>query len=203
MTERAIFLLCGGRSRRLGRDKRLLDVGGKPLLDAVVAQLAALRLPIFLGLDSTDDRTGSPPGIGRWWDGAAGRGPLPNLLAALRRWGDEILLCPADRLLPDVAALAALLAHAEQAPEADVVVFEIDGRLEPLHGLYRQRVLAPLSEAWGAGRESLREFLTGLPAGACARLPVDALGIDLNSRPEIASLRQLAKEIVWPSEATN
>jgi molybdopterin-guanine dinucleotide biosynthesis protein A len=201
MSERAIYLLCGGRSRRLGRDKRLVDVGGQPLIEVVVGQLAALGLPIFLGLDAGDDGTPALEGVGRWWDVRPGRGPLPNLLTALRRFKGEILLCPGDRLLTEGAALTALLACAEAAPTAAAVVFEIEGRPEPLHGLYRQDALEPLAAAWDEGCESLRDALAGLAAESCVRLPIEDLGIDLNTPSELISMRQLAKEAPWMSGA--
>jgi molybdopterin-guanine dinucleotide biosynthesis protein A len=195
MNSRAAFLLCGGRSRRLGRDKRLLDLSGRPLIESVVAQLAVLDLPIFLGLDLEDDAVASIEGVGRWADRAPSRGPLPNLLAALQRWGGELLLCPADRLLERPEALAELLRFADSRPSAHAVAFETAGRVEPFHALYRPALVAALADAWNAGHESLRDFLAALPEEHCARLAIDSLGIDLNSQPQVLPLRKLAKEI--------
>ena len=38
------IVLAGGSSRRMGRPKQLLDVGGRPMLEVVVAQASASRL---------------------------------------------------------------------------------------------------------------------------------------------------------------
>lgn len=193
MAERGILILCGGRSRRLGRDKRLIDGGGEPLLERVAAQLQALGLPMMAALASEDDVARLPTGVARWWDRHPGRGPLPNLLAALERWGGELLLCPGDRLLPDAEILRRLLSEADAHPSALAVGYGVEGSLDPMHTLYRAAMVGGLRQAWEGGRESLRDLLSSLRPEQRWVLELERPGIDLNSTREITAMRVVAK----------
>jgi molybdenum cofactor cytidylyltransferase len=56
------IVLAGGSSRRMGRPKQLLDVGGRPMFEVVVAQASASRLDEVLcglpGIDQAAARAG-------------------------------------------------------------------------------------------------------------------------------------------------
>jgi len=94
-----VFVLAGGRSRRLGIDKRFLQIDGRPLLRAIFDRWQDW-CPVLLGGPVP---AGVWPGP-QWLDPAAGLGPARALHAALRRWGRDAWFLSVDVpwLLPDV-----------------------------------------------------------------------------------------------------
>jgi molybdopterin-guanine dinucleotide biosynthesis protein A len=78
--ERAAIVLCGGRSRRMGRDKWSLPFGPGTLLDHVVARVRpAVDEIVVVAREGQDVTTGET--IVR--DPAEGLGPLAGLVGGL------------------------------------------------------------------------------------------------------------------------
>lgn len=153
------FILVGGRSRRMGRDKAMLELGGVTLAE----RLAAAAREAFPGAPVTlvTASTGQFPDMTVVPDIRADRGPVGGLHAALTHARSEwILLLGCD--LPFVTAelidrLVGFLADATDA----VVPLQRDGIVQPLCAVYRvdtcldaaTRLLA------GSGTPSLKDVL--------------------------------------------
>jgi molybdopterin-guanine dinucleotide biosynthesis protein A len=147
-------VLAGGTSRRMGRDKAALTVGGETL-----AALAARRLlAVCARVAVADGGRHLVPGLPSRPDGP-GQGPAAGILGAARAWpGHPLLVLACD--LPRVpAALLAELARGVQHPDdfesgealeavtADWVVPRWQRGIEPLCALYRPAALAALAAA--------------------------------------------------------
>lgn len=156
-------VLCGGASRRMGRDKALIEVGGRPMALRVAAALRAggCAGAVAVGGDAPAlAGLGLVPVADRW----PGQGPLAGLASAALALpaGSRLVLAPCDLLEPSPAAVRDLLAALAGAPlEADVAVPLVDGRLEWVHS------------AWRLGPD-LRRLLADLVVGGARRL--DAVG---------------------------
>jgi molybdopterin-guanine dinucleotide biosynthesis protein A len=87
MTTIVAAVLSGGRSRRMGRDKASIQVGGRPFSEWIRRALAG-RTTVFLGGDLPDVRT-----IGD----APGSGPVAGLASALTIGADAVLLVAVDQ----------------------------------------------------------------------------------------------------------
>lgn len=150
---KAVVILCGGDSRRMGTDKALVDVDGSPLLRRHVEAIRSLNLevPIYISsgvkryaiLDDCD--------VNYVADLVVGAGPLSGLAGALRVAEEagvtdgHIFAMPVDTLLPP----GVLLDELTKTWLADSEVALIKGeRLHPVHGLF------PISAA-----ERLRTFV--------------------------------------------
>lgn len=152
-------ILAGGGARRLGgvaKGLELLD--GVRIVDRVAAALAEVADEIIL--------VGAPPAVAAALpalraiaDEAPGAGPLGAIITALRATGRDTMIVAWDMPFLTAKQLRPLL----EAPSgAEAVVWEVDGRMEPLCALYRAGAAGPLHEAFAAGERSPREALKRL-----------------------------------------
>lgn len=157
---RGAFILTGGRSRRMGRDKALLNYHGLPLAAHVAAQAAAAAGRAWLvGPAERYGHLGYPCIEERF----PGAGPLSGIEAALRSGlADWCLVLGCDMPGADAASLRRLLDFAETRGADAAVTTGEDGRPEPLCAVYHAR-LAPLAEALlREGRLAVHELLASI-----------------------------------------
>lgn len=157
------IVLAGGASRRMGRDKALLEIDGRSLAERAAARLreAVAEVAVADGgrglvadLPSLPDSAVSRGGRG----GPGGRGPVAGILGAAHAYPGRALLVLACDLPGVPAALLRALAApsiGRQADWADWVVPRHAGGLEPLCSLYAPRALAVLEERVAGGLLSL------------------------------------------------
>lgn len=155
-------VLCGGASRRMGRDKARLVVEGRTLLERVVASLETLAGRVLLASGTP----GRYPELGReeLADLLPDVGPLAGLGAALERIEREpgprieyllTLACDLPTAAPE--ALAALLARAREQ-RAQACLLRTPGGLEPLFAVYHRSALAAVRAALARGEHRLDSF---------------------------------------------
>lgn len=104
MTSLGAIILCGGGSRRMGRDKAVLDWGGRRAVDRVadLARAVGARALVTAGAD-----------LGLPWvpDEEAGAGPVGGVLAGARALGTaRLLVLAVDAPTVTAQDLAPLLA---------------------------------------------------------------------------------------------
>jgi molybdopterin-guanine dinucleotide biosynthesis protein A len=152
-------VLTGGRSRRMGTDKALLEVDGVRMAERVAAALAAggCQPVVFVGGDERRLRAG-----GRDWypDRWPGEGPVGGVLTALDALGGDVLVAACDLVDLDGGTVAALLAAAT-VTDADVVAARSD-RMEPMLARWRQSSRSTIEERFGAGERALHRVLAHL-----------------------------------------
>jgi len=153
-TEATGFVVAGGRSRRMGRDKALLPWHGKTLLDHAVERLAGLcgRIFVLCGREPRYQDRGRPVIV----DPVRDAGPLAGIVAGLRVLEDEPgLFLAVD--LPQVPA--ALLGHLlDRAEGWDAVVPVSPGGPEPLCAVYTRACLQPAEHRLAAGELKMTSF---------------------------------------------
>jgi len=134
----AAIVLAGGQSRRMRREKSLLPVGGRPLIEAVIEQIR----PCFgqIMISAGDKRKFTFLDLPVVEDEAPGQGPLLAILSALRaspRAGNFILACDIPWI--HIPFLQTLLA---KAPHWEIVVPRYrDGKTEPLFAVYNRSII--------------------------------------------------------------
>jgi molybdopterin-guanine dinucleotide biosynthesis protein A len=162
----AAFVLAGGASSRMGRDKGLLLFGGAPLILRTVRMLEPLvaRVTVVgarrgyaaLGLQTIQDGAGGGGGK------TVRRGPLAGMAAALgatRSAWNLIVACD----LPYLSAewLEWLLARAAES-EGQAVVPKTERGLEPLAAVYRRECGAAICAALARGERKVTDVLREL-----------------------------------------
>jgi molybdopterin-guanine dinucleotide biosynthesis protein A len=153
------FVLAGGRSSRMGREKALLEIGGVPLIfrtarlvesvtgsATVVGETEGIRA---LGLRTVADD----------WPGV---GPLGGIATALRvskaRWS-LVVACDLPYL---TKAWLAYLAARALASDADAVIAMNESGAEPLCAAYGASAEAAIRSAVSAGNLRVRTMLENL-----------------------------------------
>jgi molybdenum cofactor guanylyltransferase len=159
MPQVAGFILAGGESSRMGRDKALLDIDGVPL----VLRVARLLEPL----------TGRPTVIAQperlaeldlqvIADDQRGLGPLGAIATALRHTENAwnlILGCDLPFL---TAPWLKYLIDRALASSNDVLIPQSEGGLEPLCAVYHQRCEHAISEALARGVRKVTDGLAGV-----------------------------------------
>lgn len=149
-------VLVGGASRRMGRDKAVVEVDGHPMALRVIDALgrAGVRSVVTIG--------GSDRGFGvtHLEDQYPGEGPLGGLLTALQHAPTELVFvvaCDMPWVTRDV--FRSLM---QQLGDSDVALAYTD-RLEPLCALWRAPVcLGALERAFSGGERAVHRALSGL-----------------------------------------
>ncbi|WP_201258914.1 NTP transferase domain-containing protein [Streptomyces ambofaciens] len=186
-------VLAGGAARRLGgADKPGLRVGGRALLDRVLAACAGARTTVVV---AGPRPTARPVTWAR--EDPPGGGPLAALAAGLGHTSAEhVLVLSAD--LPFLAGpTVGHLLSALAAGDADgVLLTDADGRDQPLVAAYRARALR--RELAALTRDGAD--LTGLPlrrlTGALrlTRVPDAVASFDCDTWDDIATARARIRE---------
>jgi molybdopterin-guanine dinucleotide biosynthesis protein A len=126
------YVLCGGRSTRMGRDKAFVEIDGRPLALRVADAFAVDRVLVVGRPEQGLERLGLPVVHDR---AAAFQHPLLGVEAALEHAGEAALLAPCDLGWLDRESVERLLA-------ATPPVVASDGtRLHPLLGVLTPELL--------------------------------------------------------------
>jgi molybdopterin-guanine dinucleotide biosynthesis protein A len=148
------LLLAGGASRRMRREKLLIDVGGLSMLERAHALLSARFACVVVAVDGRRETFISD--WVRWPDARPGAGPLPAVRSALERWQEPIFVCAADAAEARKADMDQLFA--EWSPDFAALAVAGERGPEPLFAIYGPAFLSWLAAA-DAADASLRELL--------------------------------------------
>ena len=151
--------LAGGASRRMGRDKAALLIGGEPLLLRAVARLRlALAEVIVVGAPALAPLVPETRIVADAWPG---RGPLGALATALRATEAEwVFLVACDMPFTQPALIREIARVALSSPDTEVVALHGVRGVEPLHAAYRRSCLPLALERLAGDDVSLRGLLT-------------------------------------------
>lgn len=136
------FLLAGGRSRRMGRDKALLNLAGQPLVACMLDKLAHLGLPTTICGNRPDLAHLAPVLPDAALPGDESPGPLAGVLAALQASSSELnLFLAVDMPGIPVNFLEWMINRANRTQSLATIPF-VTARPQPLCAVYH-RDLAP------------------------------------------------------------
>ena len=202
MTKHGIIgaVLAGGRGRRIGRDKAMVELDGRPLISYPVGALRSAGLDVVLALRGGQEAPAGLEDVSIVRDEFEDAGPLGGLHALLK-WmpGEWVLVVSCDQPFVRVNLLHGIISHCECA--ADAVVARTPERLQPMPGLYRKSCLPVVDGALRRGEHGMRDVLNGLPRYELAGEDLDCLDLEhssfvnVNTPKDLLRARRLASSL--------
>ena len=183
-----VQIMLGGLSTRMGRDKAMVTLGGKTLLERAVERWNGYGAGIQLSVGGAERSALAPEAIPAVADVYPERGPLGGIHAGLS-------VCETPLML--VVAVDSPFLTCEQADrllqaigEAGACVYTIEGRPQPLFGLYRRECRSLAETMILSGDNRMRLLLEGcetvyVPADDATRF------LNLNTPEELAEAETL------------
>lgn len=149
-----VAIQAGGQSQRMGRDKGLVLLHGRPLVRHLLDRVADLGDEVLITTNQPADYAFL--GIRLVSDEAPGAGALSGLRTALRAaHGNKVLVLACDMPFVSRPLLIRLI---ELAPQADVVIPRPGGEYEPMHAIYDKSCLPEIESSLAAGDRRMISF---------------------------------------------
>ena len=149
-----VFVLAGGKSSRMGKDKGLIPLKGKPMISHVLKVLEELALPVSIvankpGYETFEFRVLK--------DEVQEKGPLGGLYTAFQHSNaDHVLLVGCDMPLVTMEAFCQLIGAAR---EDRITVASEGERINPLFGLYPMELAEEVKESLDRGELKMTDFI--------------------------------------------
>ena len=196
------LLLSGGQSRRMQRDKAVLDYGGASALERSWSLLTPVVERAWLSIRAEQARDPARAAYPCLPDLLPGRGPISGIHAALHAHPQAAwLVLAVDLPFLDSGTLQQLIA--KRAPQRIATAFRSshDGQPEPLCAIFEPAARAPI-DAWiAADKPCPRRFLAGADVELLALARPEALD-NINTAAEYdEALTRLAHAAAAPVAA--
>lgn len=184
------FILCGGKSSRMGTEKGLVNYNNQPFIQLVIDAIVPITTNIFLVTDNQEYTDFNYPLVA---DVYKNKGPVGGIFSALDRSETEnnlILSCDIPKISTNVIKNYLINNISDQK---DVIFLSDDKNVYPLIGIYNKRVKPKLSEAISSNRIKLLSLLNELNCQVIKVNPRDFESLkNINTQDE---LKILEKEI--------
>lgn len=154
------LILCGGRSKRMGRPKAFLPFAGRTIIEHLIETVRDMFTETFLVANEPD--AFSHLSIDVVKDILPYRGPLGGIFSGLLVAANPysfVIACDMPLVSKKLIRQMTTKRH-----EADVVVLSHNGNIEPLLGIYSKSCIKPLEESLFSGKLTVVDFLAGLKA---------------------------------------
>ena len=179
-------ILCGGKSRRMGRSKAWLPIGPEYLLPRVIRLVGESVGPIVAVAAPGQDLPPLPEAVRIVRDPVAGRGPLQGLAAGLAALPESVAFAYVSGTDAPFLAPGWIALLRERIGPHDLALPIAEGFPHPLAALYRRATCLPAIEGMlRADRRVLKHLADEVATIALAE--GDLRAID----PALATLRNL------------
>ncbi|MBH0198695.1 MAG: molybdenum cofactor guanylyltransferase [Nitrospira sp.] len=148
-------LLAGGKSRRMGKDKRFLLVGGRPLYERSLAVLRSLFQEVRIVIAQDSPPVVSDVPVLR--DLVPDCGTLGGIYTGLKEAGTaHIFVVACDMPFLNSSVIRYLVSLKSQA---DAVVARLSHGVQPTHAVYSRRCLPVFEEMVKTGRLKVQDCI--------------------------------------------
>lgn len=133
-------ILAGGKSTRMGKDKSLLDINGRSVIEKIFIKTQELCKDTIIIANEQEKYQFLNAKI--YQDRYPGKGPLSGLESALFYTdSDYVLVSACDTPFISNNVYQFLIGILEKEPQLDAVVPKFKNKLHPLSGIYHRRIL--------------------------------------------------------------
>ncbi len=135
------IILAGGKSSRMGEDKGLILLNGKPMIKHIIDRLEELGLSIMIVANNSDYEQFNYPVFN---DLMKEKGPLGGIYTGLFHSKTEanlILSCDTPNVTVELLQMII-----DQSRETMVTIPEFNNRLHPLIGVYHRKAIELIHE---------------------------------------------------------
>ena len=195
MSTFSLAIIAGGKSRRMGRDKAFLDLGGKTLIERVITASADLGQSQTLLITNKPDEY-RHLGLEMYTDILPDKGSLGGIYTALTQAAHPaVLVLACDMPFIKTELLRFMIAQLDEA--TDIVVPRVEGYPQGMHAIYRKTCLPPIREQLQANRLKIIRFYSKMRVrylDEADYAPYDAEGrsfTNLNTPAEFEQAREL------------
>ncbi len=130
------IVLAGGKSSRMGREKPLMTIGEKPLVEVIISQLEGFFDEIILGASNGKKYRFLNCRIAE--DKKRGMGPLMGIMSSLSASSSDVnFITACDIPEMNIPFIKKMIRHSE---DADVVMPVKNQKYEPLFAIYKKNV---------------------------------------------------------------
>jgi molybdopterin-guanine dinucleotide biosynthesis protein A len=184
-----VAVLAGGASRRMGADKSLAELAGKPLIQHVLACVQQLNMPVVLVTDKPEQF--SQFQIEMVSDILPGNGSLGGIYSALMSSTTPFTLCVAcDMPYLNVTLLTYLLSL---RIGFDAVVPMINNQPQGLHAIYHRRAAAPIRDLMNRNELRISGVFDHLRVRLVGEAAIRAIDPELRSFTNLNTPEELAR----------
>lgn len=184
-------ILAGGKSKRMGFDKQLLEKDHKRLTVSLAESLEKIFDQVYVVTNTPELYEGLS--VRTCSDIYPGQGPLAGIHSAFKASGSEFLFviaCDMTVVSPDLIRYQAARFSEASNSTAEACIICPDGKMEPFHGFYRRSLLADIERRLQGQRNSLTGML----------MDHEILRISREEAEEYADLTRLFRNINTPGD---
>jgi molybdenum cofactor guanylyltransferase len=190
------IILAGGQSRRMGRDKALIDYQGQPIIAHVSRTLRAVSDDIVIVSNRADAYSSFGARVVPDYEPPSG--PLGGIAVGLQAvQHDRSIVVACDMPFLNVTLLRWLV---DLGGEFDAVVPQTGTEFEPLHAVYRRACYHPIVQRLERGERRVISFfadvrLRAVPEGEWRAIDPDGRSlVNLNTPDDLDRLADRAHE---------
>jgi len=148
------IVLAGGKSKRLGKNKAFIELGGKPVIQWVLDALRDLCDELLISANEIELYSGLGVRVVR--DAPSGKGALVGLYSALIEMRNDFTFVAAcDMPFLSKALVSYMMSRAR---DCDALVPRIDAYIDPLHAIYSKNCVAAIEKQIASGNRQVRSF---------------------------------------------
>src|SRR5438067_6503339 len=194
MEQVTAFVLAGGRSARMGRDKSSLLLGNRTLLARAIEIAHAAGDGVFVVGRRTDlEAAAAHARVSIVEDEFAGQGPLAGIHAALKASSTDLNFILAVDMPFVTPALVQYLVQRAARTDALIVVPQTGEHLHPLSAVYRRAFAVIAEKALAAGKNKIDSFFSSAVADFVTEDELTSAGFNVSMFENVNSPEDFAR----------
>jgi len=164
---KSFIILCGGRSKRMGRDKGSMDLNGKPMVLQVIDKISEIADEIVLVLRD-EEQVQSYKKLFKddhitlkiVTDNKEDHGPLMGIFTGLSKVSsDYAQVLPCDSPFVSKNFILKMFKIAENEDFEAIVPKWDDGHIEPLHSIYKKTVINTIPSLFSENHRDVKSLI--------------------------------------------